>query len=252
MICAAASLNRDASLARHPGITIQARSGAAFFGLPGPRPFLRSLAHKANDVVGHVARSVALILAIAPPSPRPRRRSPTCPGRCTRRADKPTCSTAMTGCEVLARTCARIASRPSPPRPKCRKGLLMPGDQFTPVMIFRLGPRSGAETIAMNTEGELDHPRNAVRFAERSIVGEGLRIAARCLHEAIEVLLADDAELGGLYRLAVLLERRQQLRDVGVVGLMQSEKTYAARRAKRRFQPTPPSASRLTTCRETR
>src|SRR6266436_9261661 len=100
-------------------------------------PFLRALSHEPDDVGGHVA---GLIFR--------HRRSPF-PSPSTTIADLPLsvyvtrgharCSTAMTGCEVLARTSARMPSSPSPLRPSCRKGLLMPGDQFTPVMTLRLG-----------------------------------------------------------------------------------------------------------------
>ena len=128
----------------------------------------------------------------------------------------------------------------------------MPGDQLTPVMTLRLGPRPARETVAMNAEGEFDHARHAAGFAEAAIVGECSGIAARRLHQAIEMVLADDAEIGGPHRLAVLLERRQQLGDVVGVRLMQSEKIMQRDVRSAGLGQHLPSASRCRSCRETR
>src|SRR5215470_2612134 len=76
----------------------------------------------------------------------------------------------------------------------------------------------------MNAERKFDNPRNAVRFAVTSIVGERLWISARRFQDAIEMPPADHAKLGGPDRLAVLLERGQQLRDVVAIGLGTAEK----------------------------
>src|SRR5258707_14146490 len=83
---------------------------------------------------------------------------------------------------------------------------------------------SGGETVAVDTECELDDARNAVRFAEAAIVGERLRITASRFHHAVQMLFADHAKLSGPHRLAVPLERGQQLRDVVAVGLLASKK----------------------------
>ena len=64
---------------------------------------------------------------------------------------------------------------------------------------------AGGKTVAVNAERELDHPRNAVRFAVASIVGERLGIAARRFHDAVKMHLADHAKLGGPHRPAMLL-----------------------------------------------
>src|ERR1700676_2369399 len=55
---------------------------------------------------------------------------------------------------------------------------------------------TSGETVAVNAEGELDHPRNAVRFAIASIVGERLGISARRFHDAVEMPFADHAKVG--------------------------------------------------------
>ena len=129
----------------------------------------------------------------------------------------------------------------------------MPGDQLTPVMIFRFGVvTSGGETVAVDAERELDHPRNAVRFAVASIVGERLGIAAGGFHEAVEMLLADHAKLGGPHRLAVLLKRGQKPCDVVAVGLVASEKIMQRDVRGADLVQAPPSALRSTRGRETR
>ena len=53
-----------------------------------------------------------------------------------------TCSTKMTGSLRPTRCRSRSESRLAPKRPSCRNGLMMPGDQLTPVIILRSSPAS--------------------------------------------------------------------------------------------------------------
>ena len=112
----------------------------------------------------------------------------------------------MTGCEVLARTSARIPSSPAPPRPELPKRIV---DSGGPVdarddLPGRYAARGG-KTVTVNAEGKFNHTGNAVGLADGPVIGEGLRIAAGRFHPAIEVILADDAEVDGPHRPGVLL-----------------------------------------------
>jgi hypothetical protein len=61
------------------------------------------------------------------------------------------------------------------------------------------------EAATVNAESELDHARQAAGIAQGAIVGECFTVAARPLHQTIEMVLADDAKVSGSHRLGVLL-----------------------------------------------
>ena len=117
MICAAASLNetprsrviREWRYEREAGLR-----SSAFTGLG---PFLRAFADNADDVGGHVAR---LFSSYSPCSlsVSPSTTIADLPRSVYATRGQARCSTAITGCEVLARTSASMPSSPSPPRPK--------------------------------------------------------------------------------------------------------------------------------------
>jgi hypothetical protein len=67
----------------------------------------------------------------------------------------------------------------------------------------------GIKTVTMNAEGELDHSRHAIAYAEAWSVAECFWLTARRFHHRIQMRLPDDAELGRPHWFGVSLQCRQ-------------------------------------------
>jgi hypothetical protein len=88
---------------------------------------------------------------------------------------------------------------------------------------FPVGTAAAGKALAMNTEGEFDHPRDAVRFSRRHHILKRLGISACRFHQTVQVFLADHPELGGTHGLAMPPACVQQLCDIVAVGFVASE-----------------------------
>ena len=134
------------------------------------------------------------------------------------------CSAQITGWLALARTLANVLSSPSPVDPKARNGLLIPTLQLAPVTNLRETLRALRQAGLMQPEGKLDDVGDAFAgHALAALVLEGVGVAACGQESLLEMLGADDAEMLGGDRLAVLAHRRQQLGDAGAVDLLDAE-----------------------------
>src|SRR5215471_2032332 len=112
---------------------------------------------------------------------------------------------AFPGCSELAE---RIADPDAPVRA---------GDELAVGSVFGGVSRQAG---LMQAERELDDVGNAVLDAPALLIRERLGIAARRQEPLLEMILANDAEMLRIDRLAVLAQRSEQLGDADAVDLL--------------------------------